>query len=47
MTADEDQWALSRAIDTAPHTAMLTRAQIAGLRRADGVEIRAGRLVEW
>lgn len=47
MTSEDDQWDLSRAIDTAPHTAILTRAQIAGLRRADDVEIRAGRLVEW
>lgn len=47
ITTEEDQWDLSRAIDTAPHTQMLTRAQIAGLRAADAVEIRAGRLVEW
>lgn len=47
MTSGENQWDLSRAIDTAPHTPMLTRAQIAGLRRADRVEIRAGKLVEW
>jgi hypothetical protein len=47
ITSEDDLWGLSRAIDTAPHTPMLTRAQIAGLRRADAVEIRAGRLVEW
>lgn len=47
MTSSQDQWALSRAIDTAPHTPMLTRSQIAGLRRADPVEIRAGKVVEW
>ena len=47
MTSDEDLWDLSDAIDTAPHTPILTRAQIAGLRRADDVEIRAGRLVDW
>lgn len=47
MTSEEDQWDLSHAIDTAPHTPILTRAQIAGLRRADDVEIRAGKLVEW
>ncbi len=47
ITSEEGQWDLSRAIDTAPHTPMLTRAQIAGLRPADAVEIRAGRLVEW
>ena len=47
MTAEEDQWDLSDAIDTAPHTDILTRRQIAGLRKADRVEIRAGRLVDW
>ena len=47
MTSDEDLWDLSDAIDTAPHTPILTRAQIARLRRADDVEIRAGRLVDW
>lgn len=47
IMGEEDQWDLSRAIDTAAHTPLLTRAQIAGLRPADAVEIRAGRLVEW
>ncbi|HET9424026.1 MAG TPA: hypothetical protein VFO55_01540 [Gemmatimonadaceae bacterium] len=47
MIGEDDLWGLSRAIDTAPHTPILTRAQIAGLRRADDVEIRAGKLVEW
>lgn len=47
MTTEDNLWDLSDAIDTAPHTRILTRAQIAGLRRADDVEIRAGRLVDW
>lgn len=47
MTSEDDLWDLSDAIDTAPHTPILTRAQVAGLRRADDVEIRAGRLVDW
>ena len=47
VTAEEDLWALSDAIDEAPHTAMLTTKQIAGLRLADHVEIRAGKIVEW
>ena len=47
MTAEEDLWDLSDAIDTAAHTPILTRRQIAGLRKADRVEIRAGKLVEW
>lgn len=47
MTSEDDLWDLSDAIDTAPHTPILTRAQVARLRRADDVEIRAGRLVDW
>jgi hypothetical protein len=47
VSAGEDLWDLSNAIDTAPHTSMLTRRQIAGLRRADEIERRAGKLVEW
>jgi hypothetical protein len=47
MTADEDLWDLSTAIDTAPHTPILNRKQVAGLRKADDVEVRAGKLVEW
>jgi hypothetical protein len=47
MTSEDDLWDLSDAIDTAPHTPILTRAQIAALRRADTVEIRAGKLVHW
>lgn len=47
MTGDDDLWDLSDAIDTAPHTPILSREQIRRLRRADRVEIRAGRLVEW
>lgn len=47
ITADEDLWDLSDAIDTAPHSPMLGRKQIAGLRRADPIEIKVGKIVEW
>lgn len=42
-----DLWALEKAIDRSPHNALLTRSQIAGLRRADDIEIKAGELLEW
>lgn len=46
--ADEtDLWDLERAIDRSPHRPLLTRRQIAGLRRADPVEIEAGEIREW
>ena len=47
MTSDEDQWELQTALDSSPHVRLLNRAQIAGLRRADEIERRAGKLTEW
>ena len=47
ITAEHDLWDLERAIDRSPHRPMLNRRQIAGFRRADAIEIRAGKLVEW
>ena len=47
ITAEHDLWDLERAIDRSPHRPLLNRRQIAGLRRADAIEIRAGKLVEW
>lgn len=47
ITAEDDLWDLERAIDQSPHRALLGRRQIVGLRRADAIEIRAGKLTEW
>jgi hypothetical protein len=47
MTADDDLWDLERAIDRSPHHELISRKQIAGLRKADKIEIRAGKLTEW
>jgi hypothetical protein len=47
VTTDEPLWDLERRIDRSPHVRLLNRRQIAGLRRADAIEIRAGRLTEW
>jgi hypothetical protein len=46
-TAEEDLWELEKAIDRSPHHKLLSRSQIAGLRRADAIEIEAGKLTEW
>ena len=43
----EDLWDLQNAIDDCPHHTLLNRKQIAGLRRADEIERRAGKLEEW
>lgn len=44
---EEPLWDLERRIDRSRHFKLVNRRQIAGLRRADKIEIRAGRLVEW
>jgi hypothetical protein len=47
ITSEEDLWDLERAIDRSRHQRLLNRSQIAGLRKADAIEIKAGRIVEW
>ena len=47
VTSPEPLWDLERLIDRSPHEPLLGRAQIAGLRSADPIEIRAGKLLEW
>jgi len=47
LTAGDDLWDLERAIDRSPHHELISRKQIAGLRKADKIEIRAGKLTEW
>ena len=47
ITSPDDLWGLQNAIDDSPHRRLVTRRQIAGLRKADQIEIRAGKLMEW
>ncbi|HWQ99358.1 MAG TPA: hypothetical protein VN397_00740 [Candidatus Methylomirabilis sp.] len=47
MTSDEDVWYVPEYLVDIPHTPILTRAQLAGLRRADPIEIAAGEAVQW
>ncbi|MEK7125461.1 MAG: hypothetical protein AAB880_00955 [Patescibacteria group bacterium] len=47
LAVEDDMWDLVEAIDNAPHKALLTPAMIKTLRKADKIEIQAGRLVEW
>jgi hypothetical protein len=47
ITARDDLWQLQNAIDDSPHYPLITRRQIATLRRANEIEIRAGKLNEW
>lgn len=45
-TSTEHLWDLQLALDRSPHHDLLTRTQIAQLRRADPIERKAGRLKE-
>jgi hypothetical protein len=44
---DDDLWDLETAIDRSPHHRILNRSQVAGLRKADAIEIKAGKLTQW
>jgi hypothetical protein len=46
IASEEGLWGLERAIDRSPHVDLLTRAQVARLRLADPIEIRAGKIKE-
>ncbi len=47
MTSTEPLWDLETRIDTCRHFDLVNRKQIATLRKADDIEIQAGRLIEW
>jgi hypothetical protein len=47
ITAEEPLWDLDLRIEQSPHFKLLDRSQIAALRRADRIEIEAGKLIEW
>ncbi|MFA6254205.1 MAG: hypothetical protein WC640_03085 [Candidatus Paceibacterota bacterium] len=47
ITNEEDLIDLINAIEDAPHTDLFPKANLRLLRRADKMELRAGRLIEW
>ena len=47
ITSNENLWEIHDYLDKVKHFKILTRKQIAGLRKADKIEIKAGKLVEW
>lgn len=47
MTSEEDLWYIYDYLDKVKHYKILNRKQISGLRRADKIEIKAGKLIEW
>ena len=47
VTTEDDLRPLADALDVSPHVPILDRRAIANLRRADAIEIAAGKHVEW
>ena len=47
ISSEKDVWFIPDYLAKARHFPILTRSQIAGLRRADKPEIEAGKIVEW
>lgn len=47
MTAEEDLWCIPDHLVAVEHIPLLTRRQIASLRHADPIEVKAGKMVEW
>jgi hypothetical protein len=47
MTSKQEVWYIPDFLALAPHHKILTRSQIARLRRADPIEVKAGKLLEW
>ncbi len=47
VTAEEDLWEIADHLDESPHRQILDKKMIASLRRADPIEIKAGKLTEW
>lgn len=47
MTDEQDLWYIVDALNQAPHTDILRPGQANSLRRADQIEIDAGKLTQW
>ena len=47
MTSEEDLWSIGEALDASPHIKITTPAILRAMRKADRVEIEAGKIIEW
>ncbi len=45
--SEKPLWHIADALDDSRHHLVLTRKEIANLRRADPVEIKAGKIIQW
>jgi len=47
MTSEKDVWYIEKYLQKIPHQPILTKTMIKNLRKADPIEIRAGKLTLW
>lgn len=47
VTSEKDLWYIDHALDKIPHHPILTKDMIKSLRKADPVEIKAGKITGW
>lgn len=47
ITSREDLWDINNALEDSRHYVMLSEKQIKNLRKADKIEIEAGKILEW
>lgn len=47
LTAEEELFYIADAIDAAPHRSLIPKKNVRLIRKADTMEMRAGKLVEW
>lgn len=47
MTTDKEIWSIPNYLVEVPHHQILTKKQIANLRKADDIEIKYGEILEW
>jgi len=47
ITREDNLWEMHEGLDKIKHFPILTRKQIRNLRKADKIEIEAGKIVEW
>lgn len=47
VTSDKDVWYIDRYLNQVPHYSILNKTAVKKLRRADPVEIKAGKIMQW
>ncbi|MBI2670519.1 hypothetical protein HYX18_00865 [Candidatus Woesearchaeota archaeon] len=47
MTSEDDVWYIYKYLFKVPHKKIMTNSQILKLRKADEIEIKVGKIVEW